>query len=1298
MRKALLLFPLAAAAPHASAQTPDWENQAVFRINKEAPRATAMPFPSRDEALAKPRLESSWCRMLNGDWKFHYVGHPKDRPTDFFKPEFDVSEWKEIPVPSNWQLHGYGRPLYTNIEYPFAVDPPRVMGEPPAHYTSYPEENRNPIGSYRRDFEVPAEWDGRPVYLTFQGVDSAMYVWVNGERVGYSQDSRTPAEFEISKYLKEGANVLAVDVYQYCDGSYLEDQDMWRLSGIFRDVYVWSPPALEVRDHWVQAGLTDDYGQGTLSFTADLRNHGEAADATLKFELLGADGEALVSEDHEVNVGENGTASVSFSKSPVEGVSFWSAETPVLYPYVVTLTDGSGEVLASYAGKTGFRRNEVKNGQFLHNGQPILFKGVNRHDHDPHTGHYVTEEDMRKDLLQMKRANINAVRCSHYPNDPRFYELADELGFYVIDEANIESHGMGWGPDANSIAKDESWGPAHLDRIKNMVERDKNHPSIVMWSLGNEAGDGVNFREAATWIHERDASRPVHYEQAHEREHVDVISPMYASIQQMLEFCRREEKKPTEEQRPMIQCEYNHAMGNSSGNLADYWEAFRAERLLQGGFIWDWKDQGLFHRKHAIDAVEDGSANKLTVRLLGSLSTDEGLFGGGATVEDADALDLTGALTVVAEVRGNVGGPRQTDDPNNRNESDGYPIVTKGDTGYSLKVTPDATRLEFFVFSNGSWEAVTAPLPEGWRSEFHTVAGIYDGSRISLVVDGEEVAGRDFSGPVNVNAYDLGIGLNTEERHRKFDGSIRRAAVYPRALAAKETLEPAGDAAVSMDFAKTAEKEATRPFFAYGGDFNDHPNQRSFCFNGIVMPNGNPSPQFEEVKKVHQEIHSTLSIEGDKATLEVRNERFFRPLDDVRASWKVLRDGREVAQGQLDLPAVAPQETATLDLPALPKSEEGSEDIFRVRYDLAVKTDWYDAGMPIAWDEFVVPGTGRRPGSPAAQETDVVEMEENDDRILVTAGEVSVTVDKSSGQLVSYKRGEEELLHGPLYLNFWRPPTNNDEGAKLDQNLKIWRTAGRRATATRVESTKDDGSLVITADLAIPAGDSTATLVYRINGNGEVAIDCTFRPRGNVPMIPRIGMQCRLGNDFQVWTWLGKGPHENYVDRHAGAWTAVHSGSVGSLFHRYADPQEAGNRTGVRWATFTKPMGGTGFRIDAGDELLSVGAWPCSAEDIELARHQVDLPDRDFVTVNIDHRQMGLGGTNSWGALPLEKYRIDPQGEYRWSFTLGVPEAPPVIQRAPLRRRGVSQLPPGFPLPPEARPEAPQDDEEAPAE
>ena len=580
----VILVWISASCQLLAAAQPDWENEQVVGRNKEPGRATAFPYPDRGSALLATREATPFQLSLNGKWKFCWSSDPGSRPVDFFEPEYDVDAWAEIPVPNNWQMHGYGTPVYSNIPYPFKKDPPRVMGEPPRDFTNFTA--RNPVGSYRKTFQVPSEWKARQVFLQFDGVDSAFYLWINGRQVGYSQGSRTPAVFNITKYLEDGPNVLAAEVYRYCDGSYLEDQDFWRLSGIFRDVYLWSTHDLHIRDFFVHTGLDDEYENATVSVDVDVRNFADTAQSfTVAAEMIDGDGQTVFKEiSASSEVKPDGTTELKLSKS-ISGPAKWSAEQPNLYRLLLSLKDASGKVVEVTTCNVGFREVEIRDGFLLVNGQRIYLKGVNRHEHDPITGHTVTVESMIRDIELMKQFNINAVRTSHYPNDPRWYGLCDRYGLYVIDEANIESHGMGYGRE--SLAKDPAWKTAHLDRVQRMVERDKNHPSVIIWSMGNEAGNGVNFYAAYDWMKVRDPSRPVQYERAESERNTDIRCPMYARINQIVGYATGNPD------RPMILCEYAHAMGNSVGNLQDYWTAIETHDHLQGGFIWDWVDQGL---------------------------------------------------------------------------------------------------------------------------------------------------------------------------------------------------------------------------------------------------------------------------------------------------------------------------------------------------------------------------------------------------------------------------------------------------------------------------------------------------------------------------------------------------------------------------------------------------------------------------------------------------------------------------------------------------------------------------------
>ncbi len=555
------------------------ENPKMFNQNKEKPHASFHSFKSKDEVLANKKENSINFLSLNGTWKFNWVRNPSQRPVDFYQTSFDVSGWNDIPVPSNWEMQGYGVPIYVNVRYPFTANP-----KPPSVPHDY-----NPVGSYRRTFTIPANWEGKQIFIHFGVLKSAAFVWVNGIKIGYSQGSKTPAEWNITSYVTPGKeNIVAVQIFRWSDGSYLEDQDFWRLSGMERDVFLFSTPPVYIRDFFALPDLDENYKNGQLTIDIDISNKTpklKAKDYVLEITLLDKDNKtSLLTESIPVNINKSENTSLHFKKT-IDHPEKWSAEKPNLYSLVLQLKDKDKNVTEAVGCKIGFRKSEVKNGQLLINGQAILIKGVDRHEHDQYTGHVISYELMLEDIRLFKENNINTVRTSHYPNDPLWYELCDKYGIYVIDEANIESHGMGYGK--KSLAKDPEWMDAHLDRIERMVERDKNHASIILWSMGNEAGNGVNFTACRKWIHERDKSRPVHYERAGVGDNTDIYPPMYATIGHMIKYA--EDPKHT---KPLIQCEYAHSMGNSTGNLQDYWDVIDKYDRLQGGVIWDWVDQG----------------------------------------------------------------------------------------------------------------------------------------------------------------------------------------------------------------------------------------------------------------------------------------------------------------------------------------------------------------------------------------------------------------------------------------------------------------------------------------------------------------------------------------------------------------------------------------------------------------------------------------------------------------------------------------------------------------------------------
>lgn len=605
-----------------SPDVPDWENQHIVQRNRLPARATFIPYPDEEMAQTCNPEISPYRLSLNGAWKFHWSPRPQERPVNFFRPDYSAAAWETICIPSNWQMEGYGVPIYTSSQYPFRVDPPRVMGEPKEDWTAY--SNRNPVGSYRRTFELPPAWNGRRIFLHFAGVKSAFYVWLNGAAVGYSQGSMTPAEFEITSYVRRGNNVLAVEVYRWSDGSYLEGQDMWHLSGIYREVFLYSTGPVRIVDFAVRTEvdlaaysgqvlirprLENAEGADTTGWTVDGQLYDPDARAVWT-KPLQQDARTILNPDYSADIlnkrtPQRGPAKFEWLRGTVRNPLLWTAETPHLYTLVLTLKNADGKIVEAVSCRVGFRQVRIEQGQLLINGRPVKLYGVNRHEFDPDYGQAVPSERMLEDIVLMKRFNINAVRTAHYPNHPRWYDLCDQYGIYVMDEANIESHGV-----RGLLADDPTWQAAFMDRGIRMVRRDKNHPSVIIWSLGNEAGYGPNFAALSAWIRAYDPTRPVHYEGAQasaddvndpqDPETVDFISRMYPRVSGLYEQSA-EERWPkilqmadnARDERPVLMCEYAHAMGNAVGNLKTYWDEIYSSRRMVGGFIWDWVDQGI---------------------------------------------------------------------------------------------------------------------------------------------------------------------------------------------------------------------------------------------------------------------------------------------------------------------------------------------------------------------------------------------------------------------------------------------------------------------------------------------------------------------------------------------------------------------------------------------------------------------------------------------------------------------------------------------------------------------------------
>lgn len=571
--KLFLLIWVTTTSIQAQDAPPEWENPEIFAVNTEKTRVTAIPYADVKGAIADEYEHSPYFQSLNGRWKFHWVPKVADVPHGFYKESYDDRNWGSMPVPGNWEFNGYGIPVYVSAGFGFSARPPHI------------DRENSPVGAYRQSFTIPESWDGRRVILHFEGGTNFIYVYVNGERVGINKNARSPAEFDITPYIRPGENLLACQVHKFSDGSYLEDQDMWRLGGINRSVYLYSTGDTRIQDFFAHPDLDRNYQHGEFSMEVTLKNYSKKVMKTnLEVSLLDKNGKVVLRKSERSNLGAAGENEIIFT-GRVSEPHKWTAETPYLYTLLLTLKDERGNLIEATSAKIGFRKVEIIDGQLLVNGKKIMIKGVNLHEFNTHTGQVVDREVMLRNIRLMKELNINAVRTSHYPQPPLWYKLCDEHGLYLVDEANLESHGLGYGPD--NVSNFPEWHAQHMDRIIRLVERDKNHPSVIIWSLGNEASNGKAFFDMYDWAKLRDPGRPVQYEQAYQRDsNTDIIAHMYPSWENM----KRDAAKDLG--RPYIMCEYAHAMGNSMGNFPDYWELMRSSKNMQGGFIWEWYNHG----------------------------------------------------------------------------------------------------------------------------------------------------------------------------------------------------------------------------------------------------------------------------------------------------------------------------------------------------------------------------------------------------------------------------------------------------------------------------------------------------------------------------------------------------------------------------------------------------------------------------------------------------------------------------------------------------------------------------------
>ncbi|MEU3255086.1 glycoside hydrolase family 2 TIM barrel-domain containing protein [Streptomyces sp. NPDC006997] len=1232
--------------------TPEWNGDiALFEVGTEPPHTTLMPYADLDQALAADRTRSPYRLSLDGTWKFAYADRPDDRDPDFHRTDVDDGDWDTLPVPSVWQLHGYDFPVYVNITYPYWG--PNGLGEeprPPAAPTRY-----NPVGQYRRTFTVPRDWAGRRTFLHFEGVKSAHYVWINGHLVGYSEDSFTPAEYDITDHLSPGTNQIAVEVYRYSDGDWLEDQDMIRLSGIFRSVYLYSTPPVRLRDFRLDTPLSADHTAAELSVTATVRSYaGDGGRYTVDTMLYDDQGHAVWSRPlrQHVDTAPTGEDATVQAARPVPGPRLWSAEHPTLYTAVLRLRDPAGKVVETLSHRVGLREFALRDGLMRINGQPVSLRGTNRHEMHPDRGTALTRADMVEDIRIIKRMNMNSVRTSHYPDNPLWLELADEYGLYLVDETNLETHGIrGEFPGDHA-----DWTAACVARARNMVHRDKNHASVVIWSLGNEAGGGSTFTAMHDWIRSYDTTRVIQYEGDDRPGVSDIRSEMYDSPARVEQRAR-----DTADTRPYVMVEYSHAMGNSNGNFKEYWDVVRRHDVLQGGWIWDFMDQALTWPTPARTRFTESGPLGLRGEVLapsGTFDRDHGLSGGTVFARDP-GLDLTGSLTLEAWITPRVTGYHQ-------------PIVAKGDTQYALKQTNDS--LEFFLYDSGQWTSVNWSLPgDGWTGAEHHVAGVFDAAAgtLALWVDGTVRATRTTTRRPSVNTAPLALGTDADNPSREFSGTIRRARVHARALTAAELADEGrgpDDEGVRFWFdAATVDVTERRPrertFLSYGGDWGDNPNDGNFGADGIVTADRRHTGKAAEVKRVYQAVHAALASGGGPGavTVTLTNEYLFTNLRELDGGWTLSADGEVVRRGrltrdQLDLP---PLTSKDITLPVRPPADPapGTEFHLRLSFTTREPTPWADAGFEVAADQLPLdlPGPALRP-APLA-DVPPLSYDDGDTAVTVTGRDFSVTVDKRTGVITSYEAGGARLLLSGPAPNFWRAPTDNDRGNGQHTRNQTWRDAGarREVTDVRVRALGDRAVEIAVAGTLPTSVPSTYGTTYTVFGDAEIEVDHTLHPgAATLPYLPEVGTLLLLPARLDRLHYYGRGPEENHWDRNNGTDVGRYSGTVAEQWTPYIRPQENGNKTDVRWIALTG-RDGVGLLASAppGGPPLEVNASHFTPEDLSLgARHDYQLTPREEVVLRLNHRQMGVGGDNSWGAHTHDAYKLFADRDYAYTYRL----------------------------------------------
>ncbi len=1216
------------------------ENTDIFELNQEEGHSPLVPFVTAGEALQNNKKAATSYYSLNGTWKFHFAGTPEGTPPDFFMEGYNDSEWDTIHVPSNWEMQGFGDPLFRNVQTPFPPDPPRV----PREY--------NPTGSYRKVFYLPDSWNDREVFLRMEKTASASFVWINGKQVGYNEGAQEPAEYNITRYLKDGENTIAVNVYKYSDGYYLEDQDYWRLAGIFDDVWLYAAPKTHIFDWHATTDLDDAYTNATLSLTMVVKNFSvRSGDGfSVRTTLYDPENRAvkvITSGKFSLQAGSGQTVKIS---GQISSPAKWSAEFPNLYVLIMELIDMEGNTVEAVNGRIGFKETEIRDQVFYLNGVPIKLNGINSHMQHPVLGHTMNEETIRKDMALLKRFNINCVRTSHYPPVIRYLELADEYGIYIVDETGDESHATEY------LSGKKEWEAMYRERARRMVLRDRNHPCVLFWSAGNESGEGENICAVINEGKKYDTTRYWMYGgNAFSHKCEEIIGPRYPQLFSLISrvFLVPDSVDP----RPSFLDEYLAVTGNGGGGLDDYWDAFYSHPRSMGGAIWDFVSTGI---TDTVKTLHDGSDNNVQVNVMGRARLVPAVDGKGIDLNGHDqwvevyrdkALEIDGnqlSLTLMVY-------------PRSLNSSAGA-LLTKGNFQFGIhQIRNDS--LEFYITTSAR-NKVQIALPQNWENNWHHVTATYDAKEIFISIDDRKSNPESVSGNILNTPFPVNIGRNVELHGQETsvyicDAIIDQVGIFSKAISSEllknVTTALKRQAALWLDF-----EEMTRngEFFSYGIGARTY---------GAIWPDRRPQPEMWQIKKSAQPVKVRL-ISADKGEIEITNRYLFTDLDRLRTVWKLQGDGEILDKGTVEI-SLGPQQQKLVRIPLKkPVLRPGTEYRLLVSFLQKEKTLWAEPGFEIAWNQLDLPWYLPKQ---TEQQTGKGRLSLKDEGGLLTVSGTGFeyVFDKKRGDLLSVKAQGRELIKKGPELNLWRAPLANetDEWGYSVSNTRHrttgfghmaaseWYSAGLEKLSVlpdifKVERSDDESILIEVRNVMLLATSSGAFINhigYRIDISGELRIDHTVIPDGDVPAwLPRVGMEWTLSKSLGNVEWYGRGPQENYPDRKSGYKTDIYRSTVSGMYEPYLIPQDYGLRCDNRWVRITDDTG-TGLEF-SGDKLFNFSAHPYTTENLTKALYPFQLHPSDGVTFDLDYATSGVGCT-ALSVFPA--YQVMPQ---RYDFRMTV--------------------------------------------